>query len=125
MNGVEIEGREFDWFAVDQDGYFALFATAGCGPLPHSVSIAVDTHDAIGDLLEVAHWGSEAVWQSYADSGLFAYDWSDTRCCYVRVAEPTAPLPAKLEETLMGCHALPRLDVSFFQSPEIQPVSHP
>ena len=108
---LDVQGREFDWFAVDQDGYFAMFATAGCGPFPESVSIAVDAHGAIGDLVEVTGWGSEAVWQSYARSGLFAYDWSDTRCCYVRVAQPSAPLPAKLEGNLVNCPTLPRLGV--------------
>jgi len=117
----ELEGTEFDWFAVDEHGRFALFATAGFGPIPKSVLSAAASHNAIGIGLAVTGWGSNDVWQSYSRAGLFAYNWSALKGCYVRVAEPDAPLTRELEARLAACPGIPRLEVSFSQTAAIEP----
>ncbi|WP_266170300.1 hypothetical protein [Dyella subtropica] len=111
----EIEATEFDWFATDKNGHFAIFATAGRGPVPESVLAVAKAHDAIGDALAVVGWGTDAVWQSYSWAGLYAYDWSDKQGCYVRIAEPAVPLPTELEVGLASCPGLLRLEALFSQ----------
>lgn len=105
-------GMEFDWFAVDQDGNFALFATAGAGPVPEQVFDALDCHGDILDDIPVVGWGTKHVWDSYARVGLFAYDWRDALGAYVRVAAPTQRLDLPFTERLRAS-SLPKLKVSF------------
>ena len=62
---------DFDWFAVDETGQVAVFATAGSGPVPAEVSAKPSPHDAFGDQIEMTGWGTIAVWDSYAKLGLF------------------------------------------------------
>lgn len=108
-----IEGREFDWFSIDQDGRYAVFATAGYGIVPETVRANVAAYDAIGTLIEVTGWGSSAVWQSFARVGLYAYDWSNMQGCYVRVALPEGALCPRLAAELAACEGVYQLDVSF------------
>ena len=77
MDRKDFAGTEFDWFAVDQDGNFALFATAGKGPVPDQVLHSPEPHDELAKSIAVVGWGSSEVWSSYARVGLFVYDWSD------------------------------------------------
>ncbi|QEI08965.1 hypothetical protein FXN63_26280 [Pigmentiphaga aceris] len=108
----DIVGMEFDWFAVDKDGNVALFATAGAGPVPEQVFASLAQHDELAEHIPVAGWGSSQVWNSFAQAGLFAYDWRDAIKAYVRVAEPTQQLGSSLAERLRAS-SLPRLAVSF------------
>jgi len=117
----EIEGTEFDWFAIDQDGRFALFATSGRGVVPEAVLSELDAHDAIGSELEVTGWGTSAVWHGYSRIGLYVYDWSDEQQRYVRVAEPAVPPVPQLASDLSACPGLPRLELSFAQVAAIVP----
>ncbi|WP_454831318.1 hypothetical protein [Pseudoxanthomonas wuyuanensis] len=117
----DIQGVEFDWFAIDRDGQVALFATAGHGPVPASVLDASDTHDAIGEAIAVSSLGSIAVWQSYARAGLYAFDWSEPQGSYVRVAEPSAGAEFKQTHTVVAIPGLPCLPVSFSQVAVISP----
>lgn len=116
-----IEGTEFDWFATDRDGRFAIFATAGRGPVPESALALAKAHDAVGDTLEVTGWGTNAVWQSYSRAGLYAYDWSDRQGCYIRVAEPATSPPLKLAADIAAITGLPRVEASFSIATTIQP----
>jgi hypothetical protein len=108
----ELEGREFDWFATDQQGCLALFATGGCGPIPEHVRNAIEAHDAISRALKVTGWGTDTIWQSYSRAGLFAYDWSAQQSCYVQVAKPSAPLSPELQACASSCSSVAKLDVS-------------
>jgi hypothetical protein len=121
----DVEGTEFDWFAMDRNGCFALFATAGRGPVPESTRAAVDAHDSIGESVEVTGFGSAAVWDSYTRVGLYVYDWSDTQGLYVRAALPKAPLDSGLAERLSACPSLPKLEVSFAQAAALGPEWKP
>jgi hypothetical protein len=118
----EIEGREFDWFASDKDGRLALFATNGNGSVPESVLASVKAHDELGSSLAVVGWGTPAVWQSYARSGLYAFDWSEEQGSYVRVAVPTTQPSIELQARIRGCSSLASLGVSFALSEFIQPT---
>ena len=62
----ERQGTEFDWFALDDAGEVAVFATAGLGPVPAQVRTASEAHDAMGDRIAVTGRGTPTVWDSYA-----------------------------------------------------------
>ncbi|MCP5244423.1 MAG: hypothetical protein H6937_00020, partial [Burkholderiales bacterium] len=66
----ELEGREFDWFAIDSEGNIGLFSTAGEGTIPDSVVEAYSEHDHISEQLESPNWGNSDVWSDYAALGL-------------------------------------------------------
>lgn len=101
-SSVDILGREFDWFAQDKDGATAIFATAGFGPVPPAVLACLELHDSISEFIPVTGWGSSKVWESYASAGLYAYDWDDSKGCYLRVAEPAGALVAHADSPLHG-----------------------
>ena len=113
MRSIDIAGREFDWFAVDANGHAALFATGGCGPGPSSALAHVSAHDAVGELIPTNGWGTSAVWEDYARAGLYAYDWSESRHRYVRVAIPEVSLAELLRDAIAAIPELPRLELSF------------
>jgi hypothetical protein len=117
----KIDGREFDWFATDRDGSFALFATGGCGPAPQSVLASTEAHDAIGEIIDVTGWGSSTVWQSYSRVGLYAYDWSDSQGAYVRVAVPAISPSPKVAAAIAAIVGLPYLEVSFSEVASFPP----
>lgn len=108
----ELRGLEFDWFAVDESGQVALFATAGCGPIPRQILAVAEQHGEISDQIAVEGWGSNAVWRSYAKVGLFAYDWDDQAQGYARVAVPDQSLDAVLSAGTTRL-SLPRFPGSF------------
>lgn len=112
----ETEGAEFDWFVRDSEGRFGLFSAAGDGPVPAAVRKFAVAHDVVGELIETGGRGSEEIWQSYARVGLYAYDWSPSDACYLRVAEPSSAMPAKLQAAIAGIPSLPELDLSFEQA---------
>ena len=112
----ERQGTEFDWFALDDAGEVAVFATAGSGPVPAQVRTASGDHDAMGDRVAVTGWGTPTVWDSYAKVGLFAYDWDDHRHCYSRVGQPSQPIN-KNSSVPLAAMTLPRLALSFRNSP--------
>ena len=114
----ERAGLEFDWFAVDEVGQIAVFATAGNGPVPAEVPVEASLHDAVGDQIEVSGWGTSEVWDSYAKLGLFAYDWDQQRNCYSRVAQPSQAATEGSPVQLASAK-FPRLALSFRSNPTI------
>jgi hypothetical protein len=117
----DIQGIEFDWFAVDRSGCVALFATAGNGPVPASVLVSSDAHCAIGDSITVFGFGSPEVWQSYAHAGLYAFDWSNSQSSYIRVAEPTEGVEFNQANAVAAIPGLPRLPLPFSAVAAISP----
>ena len=117
----EIKGTEFDWFATDQEGRVALFATAGSGPVPTSVLALVEAHGSVGDSLEIEGWGTKSVWDSYARVGLYAYDWSPSQGLYLRQAEPATPLAKNVATAVSSIRNVPRLALLFSQATAIGP----
>ncbi|RDZ27178.1 hypothetical protein [Lysobacter silvisoli] len=112
----ETDANEFDWFARDREGRLGLFSTAGDGPIPASARQSAVAHEVVGELIEIRDWGSAAVWQSYARAGLYAYDWSQSEACYVRVEKPESAMSPVLQRAVEAIPGLPELDLSFEQA---------
>jgi hypothetical protein len=119
-----MQGLEFDWFAKDAAGNYAMFATAGSGPVPEAVAGVGMQHRAIAERIPVTGWGTSAVWTSFSKVGLFAYDWDDRRRCYARMAVPDRPIDAALSARLTEM-ALPDFPLSFGESPIITATTAP
>lgn len=115
----DIAGREFDWFAVDRAGAYALLATAGDGPVPAVVLAKYEEHDGISEILPCTHWGSDKIWDDYAALGLYVYDWSCGK--YVRQRVPGATISAALQSTLDRISSLPRLKLEFKLHDAVEP----
>jgi len=115
---LELEGTEFDWFACDRSGQFAVFASAGLGEVPASVGVSFLAHQAVSDSIESANWGSDRVWDELASCGLYVYDWgSGDR--YRRQRVPAAQPEQELLERLCRLPKLPRFDFEFGYKTEI------
>jgi hypothetical protein len=90
-------GLEFDWFAIDSDGFIALISSAGYGPIPDLVFERFDEQRCIetylssliglglsSDLLRVA--------RTLSTAGVFSYDWEHWDGPYRRLGVPTRPI---------------------------------
>jgi hypothetical protein len=110
---AEVEGIEFDWFAVDSSGSLALFATAGAGFVPSLVLSHAGEHDAISQGVLSPHWGTEKVWDGYADLGLWVYDWKLHEGPYFCVRKPSHEMAEGLRRRLLGVSSLPRFEGKF------------
>jgi hypothetical protein len=108
----DIDGREFDWFAVDRKGCVALLATAGSGPVPLLVRANYQEHDRVSEIIPCINWGSDKVWDSYAAMGLYVYDWNH-RDKYLRRRVPHAPILDELRKALERIASMPCLDLDF------------
>jgi len=117
---ADIAGREFDWFAVDDAGHIAVFATAGSGPVPPLAQCSIQAHNDISDSIEVSGWGTPQVWESYSRVGLFAYDWREATSCYVRVAVPVRPPSAEVARRIRGVSEVVRIAVSFPETSNLE-----
>jgi hypothetical protein len=83
---------------------------------------ALDAYDAIGEAIPISGLGSSAVWQSYAEAGLYAFDWSESLGSYIRVAEPAAGIKFKQAQAVLAIPGLPRLPNSFAHSEVVHPT---
>ncbi|MFK7912510.1 MAG: hypothetical protein AB8B93_01235 [Pseudomonadales bacterium] len=110
-------GADFDWFAVDANGAFALLASGGPGFLPPSVLEYRVMHETVAGGIEYPHWGTDAIWQDVAAMGLYVYDWSVADAAYVRVAEPAPVADQTFADMIKRITDLPEL-VGTFQSSE-------
>lgn len=118
----ELEGREFDWFAIDSEGNIGLFSTAGEGSIPNLVIEAYSEHDDISELLESPNWGSSEVWSDYAKLGFYVFDWNLHGGPYKREHEPTSKMNSELKAKLMAIGSIPSLPVKFTELKEIENV---
>jgi hypothetical protein len=109
----EVQGREFDWFALDSEGNLALFATAGEGFIPAEVASFFPMHDAVSESLPAPHTGTAQVWSDYAAQGLFVFDWDLPGGPYIRRAVPSWPLHGGLRARIMAIQNIPSLKGSF------------
>jgi hypothetical protein len=117
---ADIEGREFDWYAVDDVGRIAVFATAGSGPVPPLARSSMQAHNDISDSFVVSAWGTPQVWESYSRVGLFAYDWHTTSDCYVRVAVPEQLPSTELARMFREVAGVVRLSVRFSETSKLE-----
>ncbi|WP_226645348.1 hypothetical protein [Microbulbifer variabilis] len=115
----ELEGREFDWFAIDSEGNIGLFSTAGEGTIPGSVIGAYSEHDNISEQLESPNWGTSEVW---SDFGLYVYDWNLHGGPYKREREPSKVMSNELKTKLLSMGSLYSLPIKFTEIKEIASV---
>ena len=109
----DIQGGEFDWFAKDSGGQYALFATAGEGFVPKEALLLADVFEEISDAIDAPHWGSENVWDDYASVGIYVYDWKLHGGPYVRVRCPAIGVAASLVDKLNAIDSFPKFDGHF------------
>jgi hypothetical protein len=118
----ELEGREFDWYAIDSEGNIGLFSTAGEGTIPGTVMDAYSEHDDISDQLESPNWGNSEVWSDYAKLGLYVYDWDLPGGPYKRERVPFNAMSNELKTKILNMDSLFNLSVRFEELEEITSV---
>lgn len=118
----ELEGREFDWYAIDSEGNIGLFSTAGEGTIPGTVMDSYSEHDDISEQLESPYWGNSEVWSDYATLGLYVYDWDLHGGPYKRERVPSNVMSNELKTKLLSMVSLFNLSVSFEDLEEITSV---
>ncbi len=97
----ELEGREFDWYAVDSEGHVAIFTTAGEGHIPKAVLESFILHDEISESMESPNWGSSDVWSDFANQGFFVFDWELPGGPYKRQCSPASEIDASLKSKIL------------------------
>lgn len=117
---AELEGREFDWYAIDNEGNLALFSTAGEGLIPAMVIDNYQIHDDVSEAIEAPNWGSSEVWSDYASLGMYVFDWDLPGGPYQRERVPTKDMSQELKQKILK--AAVKLDVSFSQTETINRV---
>lgn len=131
-NYDDIEGSEFDWFAVDADGYVGHFSSAGFGPVPVSLLKQLPSCELVLDAMRslpeigdaVGHLsGDIADWLSMAARGCHSFDWQHWSGPYLRAATPSVSINCSdLPADLVGLLRLVDFrDVSFAGLNEIRP----
>ncbi|MCJ8351462.1 hypothetical protein [Moritella sp.] len=118
----ELEGREFDWFAIDSEGNISLFSTAGEGSIPCLVIESYAEHDDISERLDSPNWGCSEVWSDYAQLGFYVFDWNLHGGPYKREREPTSNMDTELKRKLMAMASIPSLPVKFTELKEMANV---
>lgn len=118
----ELEGREFDWFAIDSEGNIGLFSTAGEGFIPGLVMRAYSEHDKISEQLGSPNWGSSEVWSDYSELGLYAYDWNLHGGPYKQERVHSKSMSDELKTKLLSLGSLYRFTIKFTELKEIASV---
>lgn len=103
----DLEGREFDWFAVDSNGNIGMFSTAGEGFIPEAVGPHIAEHDGLSADLPAPNTGSAQVWSDYAALGLYVFDWSLPGGPYILRGIPASPMAGELRQRVFGIRNLP------------------
>jgi hypothetical protein len=108
----DIEGVDFAWLAVDDEGLVAIFMTGGEGPVPESAKsnagAELDVEELLARAPEVTECRTHVTYPRPDDflaagrRGVFAFDWTDVhrtrsqwRQVYELVAEPEFPINLK------------------------------
>lgn len=94
----DIAGYEFDWFAVDKYGHWALFSTGGSAMVPPDVARNIEDHS----LIPVPATGNgRDPWKPLAKAGLTVFDMFADQSYVKKVdreCEPRLKLLAALNE---------------------------
>ena len=119
INSDDVRGIEFDWFAVDAEGNFAIFCTAGGGLIPAGVVPLIETFKNVSQELKTPNWGTDKVWDDYADLGLFVFDSDYAGRPYRLIRVSEGDLDAAVRTRLSGVVPIPRYDGNFGSVEEI------
>ena len=106
-------GLEFDWFAIDEEGSLGLFSTGGYGEIPVDVLNHSDCHKDAASSIPLPHWGTKMVWEDFAQSGLYVFDWQPHQGPYMKVAVPIMSMNIALQQQVFQIPNIPRLKISF------------
>jgi len=128
----QIEGYEFDWFAIDAEGLVGHFATAGEGSVPKIVLEHIAEAESLAEELlrlpvigkATGHLpGNITDWLEMASRGLYSFDWQHSNGAYRLAATPSSELqivvlPESLQEVLSRVRFA---NVRFRELPEVWP----
>lgn len=117
-------GGELDWFAVDETGAIALFATAGEGFVTDSVLEYRAMHETIANSIEYPNWGTEAIWEDAAALGLYVFDWMSPAGPYALAASPAGEIDTQIRLMVGRVTKLPRFAGAFASTEQIADASH-
>lgn len=112
-------GAELDWFAVDQTGAVAMFATAGAGFATDSVQEFRVMHETVGNGIEYPNWGTDAIWDDAAKLGLYVFDWTMPDGPYIQAASPSGEIDAQIQIMVKRITHLPRYQGTFSSTEQI------
>lgn len=100
--------QELDWYAIDSKGNIAMFSAIMNAPIPDKVKESYDNYIGLRQLfnslpkstsfvLTTTEQGNFSDWTSYAEKGLFAFDFQDVHRTtaknqYDLIAQPVVPL---------------------------------
>ena len=128
--------QELDWYAIDKNGNMGMFSAIMLAPVPDKVKKSYDTYIGLKQLinslpkstsfvLATPEQGDFSGWTSYAEKGLFAFDFQDihrsiAKNQYDLIARPIRPLnfrDIRIPTNLLD--ALVKLDC-YFLSGDVQ-----
>ena len=100
--------QELDWYAIDKNGNLGMFSAIMLAPVPEKVKQSYDDYMGLKKLitslpkstsfiLTTIEQGNFSDWTSYAEKGLFAFDFQDVHRSiaknqYDLIARPALPL---------------------------------
>lgn len=111
----EICGYEFDWYAVDLSGQYALFSTAGSSMIPECL---FDHIEAYSDIPAPATKTGSNAWAPLAKAGFTVYDMCNSNA-YNKVLNATAAMNPALEAELAKLPNLLLFNGLFADTPKI------
>lgn len=122
--------QELDWFAIDISGNMGVFSAIMHAPIPEKVKTSYENYIELKQfinsfskstsfLLTTTEQGNFSDWTSYAEKGLFAFDFQDVHRTiaknqYDLIARPLLPIKfidANIPSRLL--HTLVELDCDF------------
>ena len=119
-NSSNLDGIDFDWYAIDVSGNAAIFSTAGTGKIPVKVLESQIEHENLSNVINTPNWGNDAVWDDYAKLGLYVFDWATDS--YQKIRSPIGTLSQNLRNRLNDRNILPRLAVDFSHVKSVKEV---
>jgi hypothetical protein len=102
--------QEFDWFASDRNGNLGIFSAIMNAPIPESIKVSYENYIKVEEIISslpksTSHIlttnenGNFSDWISYAEKGLFAFDFQDVHRTkneiknqYDLIAKPFQPI---------------------------------
>lgn len=122
--------QELDWCAIDKNGNLGIFSAIMLAPIPEKVKKSYDNYIRLKQIisslpkstsfvLTTSEQGSFSDWTSYAEKGLFAFDFQDIHRINVKnqydlIARPVLPLNLKdIHIPINSFEALVELDCDF------------
>jgi hypothetical protein len=96
MTRSDLIGSEFDWYAIDRDGFIAVFCSAGWGPVPEVVFDHLEGQKSIGSEIKISNVPVpdiefKATSSLLSEKGIFGYNWLNTFGPYRSFSQPTQP----------------------------------